>query len=251
MTEPDRGESYLEVQMDRSTIVLAALALLACLVVAFLLGSWMGSRKARMGDPAGVATSAGDLEMTGATGIDPDSPGEDVDAEPMFGGRPVSAAGAPALTAVPAPPAVQAPAAGSGTEPSRRIVITSDVDDADGASPASKPAATTPQAAKGIAAAPTKSQQAAAPRSAPAAESAAATAPAGTGWVIQVSAVKVQSQAEALRKRLDAKGYPVRVAEEGGYFKVLVGPYAKKSEAQAVEAKLKRERGLDTWIKRA
>ena len=44
MTEPDRGESYLEIQMDRSTILLAVLGILACMVVAFLLGSWTGSR---------------------------------------------------------------------------------------------------------------------------------------------------------------------------------------------------------------
>ena len=82
MTEPDRGESYLEIQMDRSTIVLAALGILACMVVSFLLGSWSATRKANA-DRAGaeIAKSTGDAAATDAVEED-----QDVDSEPASAG---------------------------------------------------------------------------------------------------------------------------------------------------------------------
>ena len=74
---------------------------------------------------------------------------------------------------------------------------------------------------------------------------------AAEGWVVQVSAVKSSRDAKALQQKLQAKGWPVRVLRESGFSKVQVGPFAKRSEADAAERRLKREQRLSTWVKRS
>lgn len=260
MTEPDRGESYLEIQMDRATIVLAGLGILACMVVAFLLGSWTATRKAAadkaasaaLAAPLGTVGDGGDTDNTGTSD-------EDVDAQPSFGGRPVSASGAAPLTAVP-PPASPAstPAVRADAKPVRGdarlggssgITVASDDDDAKAGSATSPSAPATRAAPPKPKPTPTTKSPSTS-RTATAAEASPATSTSG-GWVVQVAAVKDRPEAEALQKRLEAKGYPVRILEEAGFLKVQVGPYAQKSEAQSAEQRLKRERGLATWVKKA
>ena len=131
MTEPDRGESYLEIQMDRSTIVLAALGVVACMVVAFLLGSWTASRKASADQAAASVRADGAVDEYATDGTVAE---QDVDAEPSFGGRPVSASGAPPLTAVPSPSASSQSSDTQRRSPSRPkgstgITVASDADD--------------------------------------------------------------------------------------------------------------------------
>ena len=74
---------------------------------------------------------------------------------------------------------------------------------------------------------------------------------AAEGWVVQVSAVKSSRDAKALQEKLKGKGWPVRVLREAGVSKVQVGPFAKRSEADAAERRLKSEERLSTWVKRS
>ena len=73
----------------------------------------------------------------------------------------------------------------------------------------------------------------------------------GERWIVQVAALGTRAEADAFKGRLSRKGYPVRISEEGGFFKVQVGPYGRKSEAQVVEKKLQRDEKAKTWIKPA
>jgi cell division protein FtsN len=101
-----------------------------------------------------------------------------------------------------------------------------------------------------------------APREAPAPaqdsprESAAQTTslpePAGKGWVVQVQAFPKQADAEALAGRLKAKGFNAFVAvnpKEGpGKYRVRVGKYPNKPEAEAMAVRLRQEERFTPWV---
>jgi septal ring-binding cell division protein DamX len=80
----------------------------------------------------------------------------------------------------------------------------------------------------------------------------ALTEPAGAGWAVQVMAVPAaqRADAEALARRLEAKGYPSYVVPRGNRFAVRVGKYPNQREAEAVSARLKKEEQFDPWVTR-
>jgi cell division septation protein DedD len=76
--------------------------------------------------------------------------------------------------------------------------------------------------------------------------------PASAGWAVQVMAVPAgqRADAEALARRLAAKGYPSYVVPRGNRFAVRVGKYPNQREAEAVSARLKKEEQFDPWVTR-
>jgi cell division septation protein DedD len=84
---------------------------------------------------------------------------------------------------------------------------------------------------------------------------AAATAdPAGTGFSIQVAALRERSQADTIAKRLVSKGYPAYVLAPAkgaaSIFRVQVGKYKDRREADTVAAKLQKEEQFKPWVVR-
>ena len=79
-------------------------------------------------------------------------------------------------------------------------------------------------------------------------------APAGQGFVVQVAAVRQKSEADSIRGRLTRKGYPAFVATAGApgapTYRVRVGKYPSRREADAVAAKLEREEQFKPWVTR-
>jgi cell division septation protein DedD len=72
-------------------------------------------------------------------------------------------------------------------------------------------------------------------------------------WTVQVSAFRSRALAEELRARLAARGFDVyvlpSVTEEGRpRYRVRVGAYASRSDAEQVAAELRRERGLNPLV---
>jgi cell division septation protein DedD len=59
-----------------------------------------------------------------------------------------------------------------------------------------------------------------------------------------------RSDAEALARRLTAKGYPSYVVPRGNRFAVRVGKYPNQREAEAISARLKKEEQFDPWVTR-
>ena len=94
-------------------------------------------------------------------------------------------------------------------------------------------------------------QQSAAPAPKPAApppdkpaDPAKATAkpPATGGWVVQVMALRTREGADKLSSDLKTKGYPAFVANPArGLYRVRVGPFAKRAEAEQIAGRLARE----------
>jgi cell division septation protein DedD len=68
------------------------------------------------------------------------------------------------------------------------------------------------------------------------------------GVMIQVFASKDRAAAEAIRKRLRGKGYTALLVSDAGSWKVRVGPYADREEAEKSAVVLREQENLKTWI---
>jgi cell division septation protein DedD len=106
-----------------------------------------------------------------------------------------------------------------------------------------------------VAAAAPPAVPAAAPPAVPAARSTepALAEPAGNGWVVQVQAVNSRTDAEAIARRLAKKGYPTFVSERsapGARYRIRVGKFSDRREADSVGARLKKEEQFNVWITR-
>ncbi len=87
---------------------------------------------------------------------------------------------------------------------------------------------------------------------APAVQDAGVTEPAGNGWVVQVMAAVKREEAESLARRLSAKGYPAFVSvgdvKVPAKYRVRVGKYPDKREAEAVDSRLQKQEQFKTWL---
>ena len=131
-----------------------------------------------------------------------------------------------------APPAAEAPAAAAPKPAPAPPPV------------AAKPAATAAKAGAAPAAQP----------EAASADSSVATAPAGPGYAVQVAALNVRSEADTVAKRLTGKGYTAYVlAPPAGaptVFRVRVGTFKTRREAETTAAKLEKEEQFKPWITR-
>jgi cell division septation protein DedD len=98
---------------------------------------------------------------------------------------------------------------------------------------------------------PVRSERPAVP---PAASAAAQGARPGT-WIVQVISLRDRNAAAQIVQRLRNKGYPAYLVTPtpGGptqLYKVQVGKYGDRTEAQQIQARLKKEEQFDTWIVR-
>jgi len=93
---------------------------------------------------------------------------------------------------------------------------------------------------------------------APKAETAVARAaaePGGSGFALQVTALKERNEAEAVAKRLAAKGYSAYVmtpppSGTPKYYRVRIGKFTTRREAEDIATKLQKEEQIKPWITR-
>ena len=87
----------------------------------------------------------------------------------------------------------------------------------------------------------------------PAADAAAAE-PAGQGFAVQIAALNVRTEADAIAKRLSSKGYAAYVLSPAdgtpSVFRVRVGKFPTRREAETVAAKLQKEEQFKPWVTR-
>jgi len=87
----------------------------------------------------------------------------------------------------------------------------------------------------------------------PVASAPAASGP-GDGYAVQVAAVNVRSDADAIAKRLTSKGYAAYVEMPpngtGTVFRVRVGTFKTRREAETIAAKLQKEEQFKPWVTR-
>ncbi|HYB95781.1 MAG TPA: SPOR domain-containing protein [Vicinamibacterales bacterium] len=121
--------------------------------------------------------------------------------------------------------------------------------------PAPKPEAVTASAPPPVAPAPAATPSPASKTASAAPEAAIKTAePAGPGFAIQVAAMSEADEANAIVKRLAGKGYPAYVVTPANgaptMYRVRVGKYKDRNEADTVAARLQKEEQFKPWIVR-
>ena len=78
--------------------------------------------------------------------------------------------------------------------------------------------------------------------------------PGGQGYALQVAALRERSDAEAIAKRLASKGYAAYVLAPArgtpAVYRVRVGKFETRREAETMAAKLQKEEQFNPWITR-
>jgi cell division septation protein DedD len=85
------------------------------------------------------------------------------------------------------------------------------------------------------------------------AAAAATSEPAGSGFVVQVAATKERGEADTIARRLVGKGYPAFVTTPPSgpqMFRVRVGKYQDRKEADRIAGRLQREEQFKPWVTR-
>ena len=219
----EQEPSYYEIALTNRQVLVAFVILLVCVMAAFFAGIWVGR-----GSPAAAT----------------DGPQEAV-AEPTPTGQPEELAffndGESGTSTTPATdrPDLQELA----RNPRQGTTLAEDLGVKDapraGASPAPAAPGGEPEAPPGPGAEPS------APPAATA--TAAPTAPAGALF-IQVLSSRDELQARRLETRMRAAGYKAFLSPAGPMFRVRIGPFAARPEAETAAAKARREFRVDTWI---
>jgi cell division septation protein DedD len=113
------------------------------------------------------------------------------------------------------------------------------------AAPPAAPPPTKPAAAQRTTAPPAPKEPA------PAAQSADAQ---GTGYAVQIAALNIRSEADAIAKRLAAKGYAAYVmnppAGTPQIYRVRIGKFGSRREAETIATKLEKEEQFKPWVTR-
>jgi cell division septation protein DedD len=123
---------------------------------------------------------------------------------------------------------------------------------ADKTAPASSPA---PAAApKPTRPEPVRPEPARAEPARPAAPDASSPEPSGSGFAVQIAALNVRSEADAIAKRLSSKGYAAYVitppSGTPAVYRVRVGKFPTRREAETVAARLQKEEQFKPWVTR-
>jgi DedD protein len=92
-----------------------------------------------------------------------------------------------------------------------------------------------------------------APTQAPVVDAAQAE-PAGQGFAVQIAALNVRSEADAIAKRLSSKGYAAYVIAPAdgtpSVYRVRVGKFPTRREAESIAARLQKEEQFKPWVTR-
>jgi DedD protein len=256
-----QDEGFHEIQLNGKQLVFLFMAVTAVSVVIFLCGVLFGRGvRAERSLAEGSATSAADVTPQQApvpapppASADPTkaaAPSTESDekltywdrldrskgtAEPVKGSSDKSAKAQPSSRAE--KPTAPAPAPVTPAPASRAP-----------APPAPATPATTTSAAPLATATPAPAPALEAPAST---ESAAST---GQGFAVQIAALNVRSEADAIAKRLTSKGYSAYVLTPANgtptVFRVRVGKFSTRREAETVAAKLQKEEQFKPWVTR-
>jgi len=248
-----QDEGFHEIQLNGKQLVFLFMAATVVSVVIFLCGVLVGRGvKAQLNN---VAENTPSSSVAETTPTQPPTP------------APVPAAGSDPTTAPPPPasdelsyfnrlekpnaPAEQLKTADRGAKAEQR--------EAPAAAPKRTPAPAPPSAA--VKAAPEPAAPQAPPAPAPVAAPVTTPAPAassaepgGQGFAVQIAALNVRSEADAIAKRLSSKGYTAYVLTPASgapsVFRVRIGKFNTRREAENVAARLQKEEQFKPWVTR-
>lgn len=241
MAAHTNDEAFHEIQLNGKQLVFLFMSATVVSVVIFLLGVLVGRnvrvQRTAIAQAAEMAESpAPDLPLTTAApapqpAADPTTAPPPPTVDDVSAPKPVDPqlAQAEAEALKPAAPR-NLPAAAAGTDsgtPARTVVKETAAKDSSKA--AAKPAAA-------------KERETAAP------------APVPNGFAVQVAALNVRGEADAIAKRLTSKGYAAYVqAPANGapsVYRVRVGSFKTRREAESLASKLQKEEQFKPWVTR-
>ena len=224
---PSREPTYYEIALTHRQVVMFFVLVLACLLAAFFLGVWVGegedlTQEARLDEPA---------ELTAP------QPGEPLP-EGAVGERSFFSDDLPLEPADDSPTPVEGPA--QDPPPRPRVVPEEAAPEEVTEQPAPEPRQAPPPQPQ--------------PRAVPDQPAPTRTTlpPGSEGFVVQVFSSRDQAQAQKVLDRLlaseqDAFLLPQEVAGEVMY-RVRIGPFRQRAQAEDVAERVRSEFGLDTWI---
>lgn len=212
-------EAFREIQLSGKQLVFVFMAGVVILVVTFLFGVQVGR---------GVLVQRGTPESTEASAASAEEP--------------------------PPPPASASPASGAPVTAGEKLSYAERLAAPEPAAESLKKPETPAEAPTPRPEAPPAPAPVAAPVATKAAPAAASTEPAGTGYAIQVAALKERGEADAIVKRLAGKGYSAYVLAsrpgEPAMYRVRVGKFKERREADTVAARLQKEEQFKPWVVR-
>ncbi|MGH9144876.1 MAG: SPOR domain-containing protein [Vicinamibacterales bacterium] len=244
MAHQSQDEGFHEIQLNGKQLVFLFMAATVVSVVIFLCGVLVGR---------GVKTQLG-------SGSDNAPLTSVADTTPAQSATPAPAAGSDPTTVPPPPPAADDLTYFNRLEKRSGTVEQLKPAGDRAAATVDRPAAAapppTPPPAPKKEAAPAKPQPVATPP-APAPAPAAAAGPAepsGPGFAVQIAALNVRSEADAIARRLSSKGYAAYVltpvSGTPSVFRVRVGKFSTRREAESVAARLQKEEQFKPWVTR-
>jgi cell division septation protein DedD len=241
-----QDDSFREIQLNGKQLVFLFMAATVVSVVIFLCGVLVGR---------GVRAER-------SLGAEPVSSAEEVAPTPASDAKPVAtvAGSDPTKAAPPSPPAdaegFSYPSLGAKNPPVDKLKPEHDKASASAAPVAGKPApAPTTKTAAAAAATPPPAPTVK-PKDTPKAATPADLAPEPTqsGFAVQIAALNVLTEAEAIAKRLNSKGYNAYVLSPANgtpsVYRVRVGKYGTRREAESIAERLQKEEKFKPWVTR-
>jgi len=244
-------EGFHEIQLNGKQLVFLFMAATVVAVVIFLCGVMVGRGvPSRTSTPANSPEQAA-LDPTASLGLPAAQTVATSENAPLTAQETLTY---PSLLEDPNPPAeTLAPAPEPPPEPAPLVTLPVETPTPAVAPPAPKPSITA-QPKPALAAAPKPVAAAPKPAVAPAPPETTADAslaePAGNGFVVQVAAVRQRAEANTIARRLSGKGYPAFVTTSGANFRVRVGKFNDRREAESIAGRLEREEQFKPWITR-
>ena len=219
-------DSFREIQLSGKALVFVFMAGVVILVTVFLMGLLVGRGVLATRGPAGAATTA-------AAEVEPPAP----------------------------PAAASGPSSTSPATAGEKLSYAERLGSAEPAKEQLKAAATTatPPTPKSESSASARPETGELRRDPAVATSGrvggpASAEPGGPGFAIQVAALREKDEADVIVKRLAGKGYPAYVVAPAKgaptVFRVRVGKYKERREADTVAARLQKEEQFKPWIVR-
>lgn len=237
-----QDDAFREIQLSGKQLVFIAMAVVVIGVGVFLMGVQVGRGVLAARGVPGIETAS-----AAASEVEPPPP-------------PASASAASSTTPTTAGEKLSyGERLGSSEAPKDALKPEASAPSAEPPTPKSESAPDAPEpapakAAPAAAPATAKPAPAAAVATAPASRAPAVTEPAGPGFAIQVAALREADEANAIVKRLAGKGYPAYVVTPAkgapSVYRVRVGKYKERHEADTVAAKLQKEEQFKPWIVR-
>ncbi len=246
MAHAVQDDSFREIQLNGKQLVFLFMAATVVSVVIFLCGVIVGRgvrAERSIGTEAG-ASSPADPALTPASGSTPAATVADAD---------------PTKVSPPSPAAegeYEYTKLGDKNPSVGKLKPEHDKASANAAPVVAKPApaATTKTPAAPVAApvpAPTVTPKDA-PKEAPHTD--LAPEPTQSGFAVQIAALNVLSEAEAIAKRLNSKGYKAYVLSPANgtpsVYRVRVGKYGTRREAESIAERLQKEEQFKPWVTR-